>query len=214
MIAKIQGLIIYRSKTPRIIQRLFPSIVWKGEHSDGNLYLTFDDGPIPEVTEWVLDQLEKYGICATFFCIGDNVRKHPEIYNRIIEKGHMVGNHTYDHLKGWSVSTEKYLSNVEKASKYIDSNLFRPPYGKMTLSQLKQLKKHYKIVYWDTLAIDWENKLTSKECIDNVLKNVEAGSIIVFHDSLKAWPRLKEALPIVLGSLLDDGYNFATLSKI
>ena len=196
-------------KMPRFIQRLYPERIWAFSREEKSIYLTFDDGPIPEVTPWVLDELKKYNAKATFFCIGENVQKHPEIFQRILSEGHSVGNHTFNHLNGWKTATSEYIENVDKAEgqmgnnskfKIQDSRLFRPPYGKITSKQAKILqRKGFKIVMWDIISYDYDANTSPEKCLQNVLKNIKPGSVIVFHDSLKAEKNLRFVLPKVLG---------------
>jgi peptidoglycan/xylan/chitin deacetylase (PgdA/CDA1 family) len=171
------------------------------------VYLTFDDGPIPEITEWVLDQLTQYDAKATFFCIGDNIRKHPEIFNKIIENNHSIGNHTFNHLKGWQTTLERYLENTEECAEIIanfklrntNPKLFRAPYGKIKPSQAKALRQAgYTIVMWDVISMDFDANVSQEQCLQNVISHIESGSIIVFHDSSKAWQNLQYALPKTL----------------
>jgi len=173
--------------------------------------MTFDDGPHEEVTPWVLELLKQYNAKATFFCIGKNVRAHPVIYDQILNEGHAVGNHTDNHLNGWKVSIQEYVEDIQKASAVINSNLFRPPYGKIKLSQSKRISSALKkgkarIVMWDVLSVDFDQSISSDECLQNVLQNYTSGSVIVFHDSEKAFPHLKYALPLVLEQLYEQGY--------
>jgi len=201
-------------KTPWLFKKIFYKYTWNipVNSQQKTLYLTFDDGPIPKITEWVLDTLSRYNAKATFFCIGNNVVKHPEIYQQILKEGHLVGNHTYNHLKGWNTPKEEYLLNIEKASNYIDSRFFRPPYGKITHSQGKKLQEFgYKIIMWDVLAIDWNTSISKEKCAQNVLKNARNGSIVVFHDSLKAAHNMKFALKATLEYYSKEGYTFKTL---
>lgn len=173
--------------------------------------MTFDDGPIPEITPWVLDILKQYGVKAHFFCVGDNVRKYPEIYQRILNEGHRVGNHTYNHVNGWTVRGNLYLKNVSKAKQYIRSNLFRPPYGKLLRPQIKWLQKEgYTIVMWDVLTKDYDAKTSPQECLNRSLKAKE-GSIVLFHDSLKSEANLRYALPQFIAAKLEEGYCFGLL---
>ena len=193
---------------PRFIQRLYPERIWAFSRSSNSVFLTFDDGPIPEVTPWVLDKLKKHNAKATFFCIGENVQKHPEVFQKILSEGHSVGNHTFNHLKGTKTETSEYIENVEKAGRQMENNsefkiqnskLFRPPYGKITPIQAKKLqKKGIKIVMWDIISYDFDATISEEQCLQNVLKNIKPGSIIVFHDSLKAEKNLRYVLPKVL----------------
>jgi len=209
-------------KTPKIVKKLFPNYHWELPSGDNPVYITFDDGPIPEVTDWVLAQLDQYNAKATFFCIGDNIRKHPEVFQRIISSGHRTGNHTFNHLKGWQTSFPDYINNTLKCQQIIEENssekqkshskLFRPPYGKITSKQSRALRRQgYKIIMWDVLSLDYDSEVSPEECLHNVLRNVKSGSIIVFHDSIKAFPRLEYALPRVLEFLSQNGYTLKTI---
>ena len=202
-------------KTPSIVKRLFPNYVWDIKTRDKSIFLTFDDGPTPEITCWVLNQLKAFNAKATFFCIGDNIEKYPHIYQSIIEQEHTVGNHTYNHLKGWATKTPKYISNIELTEKLICSKLFRPPYGKLKRKQGKILiEKGYKIIMWDVLSLDWDKSINGEQCYQNVIKNAAPGSIIVFHDSVKASKNLHETLPRVLKFFSQKGYSFKALNYI
>ncbi|MEH6763927.1 MAG: polysaccharide deacetylase family protein [Aequorivita antarctica] len=184
---------------PRFIQRLYPERTWAFSRKSNAVYLTFDDGPIPEVTPWVLDELKKHNAKATFFCIGENVQKHPEIFRRITAEGHSVGNHTFNHLKGTKTETPAYIKNVLLAEELINSKLFRPPYGRITSKQARILQeKGFKIVMWDIISYDYDATIAEEKCLQNVLKNIKPGSVIVFHDSLKAEKNLRYVLPKVL----------------
>ncbi len=196
---------------PNFITKLFPALLWKMPNNDNVIYLTFDDGPVPEATPWVLDLLEKYNIKATFFCVGDNVRKYPDIYKRILEQGHSVGNHTFNHVHAFNTPPDVYYENIIKASNYIDSNLFRPPRGFIRKSHHKLLKNKYQAVMWTVLSVDYDKDVAVEKCIKNVVSNVKQGSIIVFHDSIKAWKNMHLALPVVLDKLLERGFKFAAL---
>ncbi|MBG44327.1 MAG: polysaccharide deacetylase family protein [Aequorivita sp.] len=192
---------------PRFIQRLYPERIWAFSHEKASVFLTFDDGPIPEVTPWVLDELKKHNAKATFFSIGENVKKHPEIFERILSEGHSVGNHTFNHLKGSKTETSKYIENTLLAEKLIHSKLFRPPYGKITSKQAKILQiKGFKIVMWDVISYDYDSTVSEEKCLENVLKNIQSGSIIVFHDSLKAEKNLRYVLPKVLEIIVKKGW--------
>jgi peptidoglycan/xylan/chitin deacetylase (PgdA/CDA1 family) len=174
---------------------------------DREVYLTFDDGPTPEVTEWVLDRLDEYQAKATFFCLGNNVEAYPGIYGKIRAKGHALGNHSYSHIKGFSASVRSYVEDVDRAAALIESDLFRPPYGRIRPAQVRALKKKYRIIMWSVLSVDYDSGLHDKQVIRNVLDNVRPGSVIVFHDSLKASKNLYEALPEVLAFLRREGYK-------
>lgn len=224
------------AKTPRLLTAVYPHCLWKVNTHEKKLYLTFDDGPIPEVTPFVLNELKKWNAKATFFCIGKNMVANPSIYKRIIEEGHSTGNHTYDHLNGWNTSDEQYFENIDKceqtlntvrgpvadvkaqgdsvlppASDFGHPTLFRPPYGKLKPSQYSNLKSKYKIVMWDVLSYDFDLTLSSEKVLDNVLKNTDPGSIIVMHDSLKAKPKVEYALPLILEHFTALGYTFEKL---
>ena len=193
---------------PLLYRWLFPGAIWRINKSEKCVYLTFDDGPIPEVTPWVLDLLDKYNIKATFFCVGDNVRKYPEVYQMVLDRGHLVGNHTFNHRQGIRSFTKRYVANVELASEYIKSDLFRPPHGHLRFNQFFWLKKRYKVVMWDVVTRDYSWRMNAKEVFDVVKKYTRNGSVIVFHDSLKAEERMKDALPKSIEWLLEQGYTF------
>ena len=206
---------------PRFIQRLYPERIWAFSRSSNSVFLTFDDGPIPEVTPWVLDKLKKHNAKATFFCIGENVQKHPEVFQKILSEGHSVGNHTFNHLKGTKTETSEYIENVEKAGRQMENNsefkiqnskLFRPPYGKITPIQAKKLqKKGIKIVMWDIISYDFDATISEEQCLQNVLKNIKPGSIIVFHDSLKAEKNLRYVLPKVLDFISEKNWKICSI---
>ena len=201
----------YLAKTPKWVKKLFAACVWELSATEKTLYLTFDDGPHPQITSFVLDELLKYNARATFFCIGKNVVDNPLIFKRILSEKHAVGNHTHNHLNGWRTSKAAYLQNIKEASSYIDSDLFRPPYGRISSTQysaLQQLDKPFKIVMWSVLSGDFDADITPEQCCNNVLKNAESGCIVVFHDSEKAFERLKYALPVVLKYFSEKGYRF------
>ena len=187
---------------------LFPETVWRIHKRDHAVYLTFDDGPIPEVTPWVLDVLDRYGVKATFFCVGQNVERNPELFEELKRRGHSVGNHTMNHLQGAHVTTRTYLHNVFKAHELINSPLFRPPHGLLRWGQSKVLRSRFAIVMYDLVTRDYSNKLTADEVVENVKRYTRNGSIIVFHDSLKAWHNLEQALPASIEWLLKQGYSF------
>ncbi len=200
-------------KTPLLIQKLFPSLTWRMSGVEKIIYLTFDDGPIPVVTPWVLETLAKYNAKATFFCIGNNVLKHPEIYRAVVEQGHQTGNHTHHHLNGWNVKNMNYYQDIEECGKYVHSHLFRPPYGKIKPSQIKHLRQKYKLMMWDVLSKDYDATISPDKCLQTVLRETQKGSIVVFHDSLKAEKRLRIALPGVLEHFKKQGYEFARLEE-
>lgn len=205
-------------KTHPVVKLLFPNYLWSIPNVEKKVWLTFDDGPVPEITEWVLDTLQQYNAKATFFCIGDNIRKNPNIYKRIIDARHATGNHTYHHLKGWKTPTASYIENAALCAAEMNKlqtahcTLFRPPYGKIKRAQAKLLRRlGYKIVMWDVLSADFDPSITPQQCLHNVLSNVTSGSIIVFHDSIKAFPNLKYALPKTLEFLSENGYRCEVL---
>lgn len=201
----------YVVKYPRIIRTFFPSLISKIHVRDKTVFLTFDDGPIPEVTPQILDILSEYSAKATFFCLGKNVEKNPDVFDSIINSEHAVGNHSYDHKNGWKTQNHIYFENIEKADKLIRSVLFRPPYGKIMPSQIKYLRSAYKIVMWDVLSGDFDPDISKEKCVENVLKNTKPGSIIVFHDSIKAKEKVLFALPVILRELKKNGFRFETI---
>lgn len=202
---------MFLAKTPAIIKKYYPQLVWEVPNNEQKIYLTFDDGPIPEITEWVLTILREKQIKATFFCIGDNVQKHAKLYKQILSEGHNVGNHTFNHLEGWKTGSWKYLKNIEACNQLIDSKLFRPPYGRIKKSQANKITRKYKVIMWDVLSGDFDQKTSPERCYNNVIQNVNSGSIIVFHDSLKAEKNLKYALPKAIDYLLEKGFVFDVL---
>jgi len=196
---------------PRIYRWLFPGALWRLPAPNGkpkSVYLTFDDGPIPEMTPWILETLDKYHIKATFFCVGANVRQHPELYQTLIEKGHRVGNHTFSHKQGLHSLSKNYIRDIAEANKYIDSNLFRPPHGHMRFPQLLRLRQLFRIILWDVVTRDYSPYMTANGVFNNIKKYTRNGSIIVFHDSLKASGRIEEALPKAIEWLQKEGYQF------
>lgn len=210
--------------TPKLAKTLFPDMVWDLPSKEKVIYLTFDDGPTPVITDWTLDVLKKYNAKATFFCIGKNVDEHPTIFKKILNQGHSVGNHTNNHLKGWKTSVKEYLKNVNEAQQiinsqiqnlefnpdnYRDQNLFRPPYGQIKPKQAKQLTElGYKIIMWKVLSIDWDVSISIEKCLENVIKNTSSGDIVVFHDSIKALDNMQYALPKVLEYFSERGFKF------
>ena len=206
----------YFVKTPWWLKKIYPNRVWDIDTNEKIIYLSFDDGPHPEATPFVLDELAKYNAKATFFCIGKNVVDYPDIYKRILDEGHAIGNHTQQHLNGWKTSTEIYLTDVSEAAKNISSNLFRPPYGRIKRSQAKGISealknKSAKIVMWDVLSGDFDMSLSNEKCLENVISKTRTGSIVVFHDSEKAFSRLKYTLPAMLEFFTLKGYVFSKI---
>ncbi|QDW26447.1 polysaccharide deacetylase family protein [Pedobacter sp. KBS0701] len=225
---------MYLIKSPLLLKWYYPSLLWNKSRTEKVIYLTFDDGPIPNVTDFVLKTLKVFNAKATFFCIGDNIIKHPEVFERVKTDGHAIGNHTFNHLKGWKTDDKTYLENTLKCQQLTQTDLFRPPYGRIKKSQILSLKSevrspesisqnsqtdlhlksqisNLKIVMWDVLSGDFDTKLSPEKCYQNVIKHTENGSIIVFHDSLKAFDRLSYALPKVLAYFSEKGFTFSTL---
>ena len=221
-------------KTPLVVKKMFPNYIWNMPTTNKTLYLTFDDGPTPEITQWALNTLKTFNAKATFFCIGSNIEKHPDIFQIILNEGHGIGNHTHNHLKGWNTKTKTYLENVElceaifktqilnskfqklqsKVCKLQTANckLYRPPYGQITPKQGKKLiAKGYKIVMWDVLSFDWDKTVSKADCLNNVISKATDGSIIVFHDSVKAAKNMQYALPKVLEHFNEKGYQFKAI---
>lgn len=198
---------------PLLYRLLFPEAIWRIKHSsrEKTVFLTFDDGPIPEVTPWVLDLLDSYGIKATFFMVGDNVRRHPELYAEVRRRGHNVGNHTMHHLQGMKVRSVRYLRDISEADALIDSPLFRPPHGLLRWKQAKAIKQHYNIVMYDLVTRDYSRKLNGEQVLRNVKRYARDGSLIVFHDSLKALDNLRYALPRAIEWLQQEGYRFESI---
>ncbi|RYY49138.1 MAG: polysaccharide deacetylase family protein [Chitinophagaceae bacterium] len=204
----------YLVKTPSWVKKIFPQRLWEVDTNRKEIFLSFDDGPHPSHTNFVLDELKKYNAKATFFCIGKNVMESQETYSRIIEEGHAVGNHTHNHLNAWKVSNQNYLENISVASTYIDSRLFRPPYGKINSFLVKQLAApayNLQTVMWTVLSGDFDNKISNQRCLENVLFHTKAGSIVVFHDSEKAAEKLRYALPKTLKYFNEKGFQFSPL---
>jgi peptidoglycan/xylan/chitin deacetylase (PgdA/CDA1 family) len=206
----------YFVKTPWFIRKLYSFYTWRIPTTEKNLYLTFDDGPHPEATVFVLNELKKHDTLATFFCIGKNVLAYPEIYKRILDEGHSVGNHTQNHLNGWKTANDIYMKDVGEAANLIDSNLFRPPYGRISLFQAKNLRaamkgRKAKVIMWDVLSADFDGSITNEDCLQNVVFNSRPGSIIVMHDSEKCFEKLKYCLPRILHHFTEKGFKFLSL---
>ena len=197
-------------KTPSLTKYLFPSLVWKKNTDQKKIWITFDDGPDEKVTPYLIDVLGKFGIKATFFIIGNQAKKYPELVKLIINNGHKIGNHSFSHLNGFSTNNNKYLEDVEQAKKYIDSDIFRPPFGKITPFQIKNLKKDFKIIMWDIMSWDFKENIYPNKIYKNVIDNVENGSIILFHNNLKSYNNLKNSLELILEKLKDKGYQFSS----
>lgn len=198
-------------KAPFILRTLFPEATWNRSRKERKVYLSFDDGPIPEITPWILDTLNQYQIKATFFCVGENILQHLDIFERIKREGHGVGNHTFNHLRGWDTPQESYLENVYQCQELTQTKLFRPPYGRAKKAQLKVLKKDYEIIMWDVLTGDYDPQITPEQCLKNCVKYTKNGSIIVFHDNIKAIQNVRYALPKAIEQLLQKGFEFDLL---
>ncbi len=211
----------YFIRTPSLLKFIFRNFIWRKSSKEKVLYLTFDDGPTPEITEWTLNELKKYEAKATFFCLGKNIAEYPEIFQKIKEHNHSLGNHTNNHLNGWKTKTSAYIKNIEIAKKYFQENsklitqnskLFRPPYGKITFSQSRKIRKMgYKIIMWDVLSADFDPGISNEKCLENTIRNIQNGSIIVFHDSIKAAEKLKFVLPKVLEYYSAKGFIFSRI---
>ena len=204
---------LFLHKSPWLLKQFYKDVVWDIPTEEKVIYLTFDDGPIPEITDWVLEQLKQYNAKATFFCIGENVFKNSEVFERVLLAGHQIGNHTYNHLNGWKTDNEAYFSNVLKCQEIIpiQSNLFRPPYGRITPKQVNTLKNDYKIVMWDVLTGDFEKYLSPEHCFKKTIQYTKPGSIVVLHDSVKAWQNMSFVLPKILKHFSEKGYRFENI---
>lgn len=198
-------------RPPILSQKIFKNLIWSIPTKEDIIYLTFDDGPDPEVTSWVLETLKKFDAKATFFCKGENVEKHRDIYEQIIAQRHATGNHAFSHLNGWKTKKDKYLKDVEKCAALVNSKLFRPPYGKLTPSQYSMIKKQYSIIMWDVLSGDFHKKITKEKCLKNVITYTKKGSVVVFHDSIKVEENLYYALPLFLEHFARQGFKFETI---
>ena len=207
-------------RVPFLLPLLFPNLVWRINTAEKELFLTFDDGPVPGPTEFVLETLRKYDCKATFFCIGDNIRKHPEIFRKVVSDGHVIGNHTFNHISGWASSTPRYFENVTRCTEAVqnsgfnthDSRLFRPPYGRITGKQVKALRD-FKIIMWDVLTIDYNKNISPESCLKNSIRVTRPGSIVVFHDSVKAEKNMKYALPRYIEHFQKLGFSFKLLPQ-
>ncbi len=203
---------MYLAKTPSLFYKLYNSKdLWRVDTSEDVIYITFDDGPVPEVTPWVLDMLDTFEAKATFFCVGENVRRNPDIFKEIIRRNHTVGNHTYSHLNGWKTEPADYFENVGKCDGLMNTTLFRPPYGKVSPAQHKLLEKKFNLVYWTVLSGDFDQNITPEKCLENARTSVEKGSIVVFHDSIKAWNNLSYTLPAFLDHFHKKGFCFKAI---
>lgn len=208
---------LYFVKSPFWLKKIYPDLIWEIPEQVKKIFLTFDDGPHPIITTQVLDLLKAYNAKATFFCIGNNVVKYPEVYKRIIDEGHSVGNHTFNHLNGWKTADELYLNDIDKTKEHIDSNLFRPPYGRISRFQIQQLLKpkyQMKLIMWSVLSGDFDPDISAEKCLNNVLLSTKTGSIIVFHDSEKAAEKMLFALPKVLEQFSKSGFAFEKITDM
>lgn len=202
---------MYTIQPPYLIKKVYPSLIWRKNKTKKNIYLTFDDGPVSIITPWVLDVLKEEQVRATFFCVGKNVVLHPEIYTRILNENHRIGNHTYTHLNGWDSQTSNYIDDIKKCAIYVSTNLFRPPYGRIKKSQINQLKSNYSIIMWDVLTGDYDKKTTPEKCLYNATSKIRNGSIVVFHDSVKAKTNMQFALPRFIKYAKEQGFEFDVL---
>ncbi len=204
---------MYLVRLPFFIRWFYPQSLWRVKTKEKVAYLTFDDGPIPEVTPWVLELLKKEKIKATFFCVGENVKKHPEVYQRVISEGHRTGNHTFNHLQSFRTPSNQYLKNIEVSEQYMHSKLFRPPHGQLRPRILKAIQKKYSVVFWDLLSCDFDASKSPEDCFEIVRKKARPGSVIVFHDSLKAEKNMKYALQKTISHLKKQGYRFELIPE-
>ncbi|MEZ4721098.1 MAG: polysaccharide deacetylase family protein [Flavobacteriales bacterium] len=203
---------IYPKHTPEIIKPLAKDLVFELPNDRNEIYLTFDDGPHPEITPWVMDQLDRFDAKGTFFLVGQNVERYPEIIDELKRRGHAMGNHSYSHPSGWKTGNDQYFADIEKCAALVECGLYRPPYGQITLSQTKALKSRFRIIHWSDLSADFDEKLQPEDCLKYATHNVRAGSIIVFHDSEKAWPRLEKMLPKALEFYQEKGFKMANMA--
>lgn len=205
---------MYTVKTPKILSLLTKNnLVWEMSGKEKRIFLTFDDGPIPELTPWILETLNNYNAKATFFCVGENLKKHQDIYQQIKENAHVIGNHTENHLNGWKNKPQEYIDNIQACEEESQSKLFRPPYGKIKPKQIKMIREEYAIIYWTVLSGDFDESLSPQKCLQRILKKTKAGSIVVFHDNIKAIPRITYALPRFLAHFSALGYRFEALCE-
>jgi peptidoglycan-N-acetylglucosamine deacetylase len=203
---------MYLKTAPFLLRAFLPSnLEWKVKTNRKEIFLTFDDGPIPEITPWVLDQLDEYKTRATFFCVGDNVRKYPDVFEEVSKRGHAVGNHSFNHLKAWNTPFNEYIGNVKQCKELVSSSLFRPPYGQITPRLAKELGKDYRLIMWSLLSRDFDQKMSGLNCLNTVIARTKPGSIVVFHDNTKAWERLEFTLPRFLQHFTAEGYTFSVL---
>ncbi len=198
-------------RVPWLVRIFYRKALWRVDTTEKIVYLTFDDGPIPEITPWVIRLLKDENIKASFFCVGENVQKYPEVFQQVLEEGHSAGNHTFNHMQGLKSENNDYITNIEKADKLIGTSLFRPPHGFLKRSQYHLLREKYRIVMWDVLSRDFDHRISATKVYNNVMNFVRPGSVIIFHDSLKAEENMKKALPEVIRSLKKQGYRFEVI---
>ena len=204
----------YFVKTPSVIRQLYKHVTWKLTNDRSAVYLTFDDGPIPSITEKTLNILKEHDVKATFFCVGENVERHPTIFNRILQEGHHVGNHSYNHLNGWKTDNETYYQNIEKCQILTNTSLLRPPYGKIKREQINHLKNDYKLIMWEVLSGDFDPKTSVEKVVLNCVDSTENGSIIVMHDNIKCGEKMLEALPKIIHQLKEKGFVFEAVPYV
>jgi peptidoglycan/xylan/chitin deacetylase (PgdA/CDA1 family) len=212
---------VYFFKTPRLLHYLYPGAIWHGDRNKKQIYLTFDDGPVPMVTDYILDVLGEHDVKATFFCVGENVGRHPGAFRRIIREGHGIGNHTFNHLDGWKVSEKDYLENVQRCSRIIrqqgypeDLLLFRPPYGKIRRGTLRKLTDNYRVIMWDVLSYDFSNKVSPEKGLGKSIQHTQNGTIIIFHDSMKTLGKIKFMISQYILAMKENNYEFCTLTDM
>lgn len=205
---------MYSKHFPSIIKPLGRDLIFNIKNQDNAIYITFDDGPHPEITPWVCEQLGRFNAKATFFLVGENAETYPSIALELLNAGHAIGNHSYHHLSGWKTENERYFDDIVHCNQIVESALFRPPYGQITRSQAKYLSHDYKIIMWSDLSADFDQKYAPEECFKFATRKVQAGSIIVFHDSEKAWPRLKKAFPKCLEHYANLGFEMKAISEL
>jgi peptidoglycan/xylan/chitin deacetylase (PgdA/CDA1 family) len=202
---------MYAVKTPALVKALYSDFIWNLNRKENSVYLTFDDGPHPQITLEVLNLLAEANAKGTFFCVGANIEKYPETYNRVLAEGHSVGNHTYDHMNGWKNSNAAYYRSILKCKNYTNSKLFRPPHGKITRTQAKAVKKKFDIVMWDVLSADFDKSVPKEKCFENVVRNIKPGSIVIFHDSEKSSEKMLYTLPKVLAFIAEKNWNLKAI---
>lgn len=202
-----------KARTPYFLKLFLPQLTWRVKTKRKEIYITFDDGPHPDITTKVMDILDEFGAKASFFCVGHNVEKYPDTYAEILKRGHKTGNHTFNHLNGWKVKRKEYFKNIEKCSELVDSHLFRPPYGRISLKHIPYIKMNFRIIMWSVLSLDFDIKTTTEQCLENSINYSKEGSIIVYHDSEKAAEKMLYALPRFLEHFKSKGYTFPVLSS-